>query len=58
MIPLTIAMSDEKLARRLGMLPFHETPLVPCFLVYCGNKPFLWPLDERLVREINKRGTA
>lgn len=59
MIPITIVISDEKLARRLGMLPWFEAgPGTPSFLVYCGREAFLWPIDSRLAREINQRGTA
>lgn len=57
MIPITIVISDERLARRLGLKPWMESdPAKPSFLAYADGKPYLWPLDPHLWREIQKKG--
>lgn len=57
MIPITIVISDEKLARRIGMVHWSvASQSTPSFLVYCGREAYLWPIDERLIREMKRQG--
>lgn len=57
MIPITIVISDKGLAWRLGMVHWSAANQnTPSFLVYCGREPLLWPIDERLIREMQQDG--